>query len=126
MATSDGASRSEHYRLLTTLMDPRRYPANQLAALYHQRWEVEIALFGLKVTLRTADRVLRSQRPEGVEHEIYAYLTVCQILRRVSHHIARRADVDPDRLSFTVVVPVTVSSRATTLHPAPRRSATSC
>ncbi|MFE7527708.1 hypothetical protein ACFU7Y_18620 [Kitasatospora sp. NPDC057542] len=104
VATSDGASRTEHYRLLTTRMDPRRHPADQLAALYHQRWEVEIAFFGLKVTLRTADRVLRSQRPEGVEQEIYAYLNVYQVLRRVSHHSARRVGVDPDRVSFTVAV----------------------
>ena len=104
VATSDGASRTEHYRLLTTLMDPRRHPADQLAALYHQRWEVEIAFFGLKVTLRTADRVLRSQHPEGVEQEIYAYLTVYQVLRRVSHHSARRVGVDPDRVSLTVAL----------------------
>jgi hypothetical protein len=38
VATSDGARRTEYYRLLTTLMDPRRHPADQLAALYHQRW----------------------------------------------------------------------------------------
>ncbi|WP_370270843.1 IS4 family transposase [Streptomyces sp. V4I8] len=104
VATSDGASRTEHYRLLTTLTDHRRYPADLLAALYHQRWEVEIAYFGLKVTLRTADRVLRSQSPDGVEQEIYAYLIIYQVLRRVMHHSARRIDLDPDRISMTVAV----------------------
>lgn len=119
VTTSDGASRSEHYRLLTTLMDPRRYPASQLAALYHQRWEVEIAFFGLKVTLRTADRVLRSQRPDGVEQEIYAYLTIYQVLRRVSHHSERRIGTDPDRVSFTVAVRTARHSVIAADHTAP-------
>lgn len=103
-ATDDGSSRTEHYRLLTTLTDPRRYPADQLAALYQQRWEAEITFFGLKVTLRTADRVLRSHHPGGVEQEIYAYLITYQVLRRACHHSARRLDLDPDRISFTTAV----------------------
>lgn len=57
----DGTSQASTVRLVTTLLDPQRYPAAELAALYHQRWEIETAFYGLKVTLRGPDRVLRSR-----------------------------------------------------------------
>jgi hypothetical protein len=123
VATSDGGERTEHYRLLTTLTDHRRHPAEQLAALYHQRWEIETAYFGLKVTLRAPDRVLRSQNPIGVEQEIYAYLVVYQVLRRGMHHSARLLDVDPDRISFTVVLRAARHSVITADHQRPTDSA---
>ena len=46
------------YRLLTTLLDPARAPAAELAALYHERWEIEVALAELKTGLRGARVVL--------------------------------------------------------------------
>src|SRR5215207_8806801 len=52
------------YRLLTTILDPARAPATELAALYHERWEIEGALAELKTHLRGARMVLRSKTPE--------------------------------------------------------------
>ncbi len=43
----------ERYRLLTTLLDPEEAPAQELAALYHERWEVELVFDELKVHLKT-------------------------------------------------------------------------
>src|SRR5215211_4474715 len=57
------------YRLVTTLLDPTAAPAVELAALYHERWEIEGALAELKTQLRGARVVLRSKTPELVRQE---------------------------------------------------------
>jgi hypothetical protein len=89
------------YRLLTTILDPAAAPANQLAALYAQRWEFETALDELKTHQRGPRLVLRSKKPDGVRQEIYSYLCVHYAIRWLMHTIARSADTDPDRISFT-------------------------
>ena len=52
------------YRLITTILDHEQAPAKELAALYHERWEMETALDELKTHLRGAQIVLRSKTPE--------------------------------------------------------------
>src|SRR4051812_9055520 len=49
------------YRVATTILDPQKAPAAELAALYHERWEIEVALAELKTQLRGARVVLRSR-----------------------------------------------------------------
>jgi hypothetical protein len=88
------------YRLVTTILDPERAPAAELAALDHQRWEVEGALDELKTHQRGAQVVLRSKHPEGVEQEVWAHLLVHYAIRRLMHQAALDQGVDPDRLSF--------------------------
>jgi hypothetical protein len=55
------------YRLITTILNPKLAPAKELAALYHERWEIETALDELKNHLRGAQIVLRSKTPELVQ-----------------------------------------------------------
>lgn len=93
--------KAAHYRLLTTILDPDQAPAYELAALYAQRWELEIALDELKTHQRGAMAVLRSKSPEGVEQEVWAFLLVHYAIRALMHTVATDAGVDPDRLSFT-------------------------
>jgi hypothetical protein len=62
------------YRLLTSILDPAEGPAEELAALYHQRWEIETALDELKTHLRGARIVLRSKTPDLVRQEFYGLL----------------------------------------------------
>ena len=88
------------YRLVTTILDPDQAPAAELAALYHQRWEVEGALDELKTHQRGAQVVLRSKHPEGVEQEVWAHLLVHYAIRKLMHQAALDEGVDPDRLSF--------------------------
>ncbi|MGY5122654.1 IS4 family transposase [Streptomyces sp. 900105755] len=99
-----GACHIRTVRLLTTLLDPKRYPAAELAALYHQRWEIETAYYGLKVTLRGADRVLRSRTVDGIEQELFALLVLYQASRRAITETATTAGLDPDRLSLTIAL----------------------
>jgi hypothetical protein len=88
------------YRLITTILDPTPAPARELAALYHERWEIETALDELKTHLRGAQIVLRSKTPELVEQEFYGLLMAHYAIRGLMHEAALRADEDPDRLSF--------------------------
>ena len=101
---ADGTRYTANYRLATTLTDHRRHPARQLVALYHERWEHEIAYLALHHTL-AAGRVLRSTDPAGLEQEMWALLTVYQALRRaIVTAVESRPGTDPDRASFTTAL----------------------
>lgn len=94
------------YRLLTTILDHEEAPAAELAALYHERWEIETALGELKTHLRGARIVLRSKTPDLVEQEFYGLLMAHFAIRGLMHEAALKADEDPDRLSFLHAVRV--------------------
>lgn len=94
------------YRLLTTLLDPAQVPADELATLYHERWEIETALDELKTHLRGARIVLRSKMPDLVLQETYGLLLAHFAIRGLMHEAALTADIDPDRLSFVHAVRV--------------------
>jgi hypothetical protein len=94
------------YRLLTTILDPQKAPAQELAALYHERWEIETALDELKTHLRGARIVLRSKTPDLVRQEFYGLLMAHFAIRGLMHEAALKADEDPDRLSFVHAVRV--------------------
>jgi hypothetical protein len=89
-------------RLVTTLTDAARYPAGDLAVLYHERWEIETAYLELKSTI-LGGRVLRARTPAGIEQEIYALLVTYQALRTAIADAAAPA-TDPDRASFTIAL----------------------
>jgi Transposase DDE domain/Insertion element 4 transposase N-terminal len=91
----------ERYRLLTTIADPRRAPAHELAALYPQRWEFETTLDELKTHERGPRVVLRSKTPDGVRQEAWGYLCTHYAIRALMAHVANDNGVDPDRISFT-------------------------
>jgi hypothetical protein len=64
---ADGTRYGDSYRLATTLLDHRAYPASALVTVYHERWEHEVAYLALRHTLLNG-RVLRSQDPAGRRH----------------------------------------------------------
>jgi IS4 transposase len=94
------------YRLITTILDPEAAPAPDLAALYHERWEIETALDELKTHLRGAQIILRSKTPELVRQEFYGLLLAHFAIRGLMHDAALTVDADPDRLSFVHAVRV--------------------
>jgi len=87
-------------RLITTILDPAAAPAAELAALYHERWEIETAFDELKTHLRGARLVLRSKTPQLVVQEFYGLMMAHFAVRGLMHEAALKADLDPDRLSF--------------------------
>jgi Insertion element 4 transposase N-terminal/Transposase DDE domain len=91
----------ETYRLITSLLDERAFPAELLAATYHERWEIETALDEVKVHQWAHPRPLRSKHPREVVQEVYGLLLAHLAIRTVMHQAALQEDIDPDRLSFT-------------------------
>lgn len=105
--TLDGVEEAEDiYRLVTTILDPQAAPAQELAALYQERWEIETALDELKTHLRGSRIVLRSRTPDLVRQEFYGLMMLHYAVRSVMHEAAVKADIDPDRLSFLHAVRV--------------------
>ena len=94
------------YRLLTTILDHNAAPAEEMAPLYHERWEIESALDELKTHLRGAQVVLRSKTPDLVRQEFYGLMMAHFAVRGLMHEAALKADDDPDRLSFVHAVRV--------------------
>ncbi len=97
----EGVEQSEPiYRLMTTITDAEMAPAEELAVLYHDRWEIENALDELKTHLRGARTILRSKKPELVLQEFYGFLLAHFAIRGLMHEAALEADIDSDQLSF--------------------------
>ena len=88
------------YRVVTTILEPERAPAAELAAVYHERWELETALDELKTHLRGAKIVLRSKTPDLVRQEFYGLLLTHFAIRKLMHEAALQAKEDADHLSF--------------------------
>jgi hypothetical protein len=95
---ADRKRRTRVITLVTTLLDPERYPAEDLAELYGLRWAVETNLRHLKQTLHLD--VLRCQTPEGVLKELAMVVLVYNLVRRVIWEAARRQEVAAERISF--------------------------
>ncbi len=106
----DVADAEPLYRLVTTILDEAQAPAADLAALYHERWEIEGALAELKTHLRRAQVVLREPdpglgAPGGlVRQEVWGLLLAHFAVRGLMHEAALRGNEDPDRLSFLQAV----------------------
>ena len=98
----DGTRHGGAYRLATTLLDHRAYPAQALVSLYHERWEHEITYLALRHTLLQG-RVLRSGDPAGLEQEMWALLALYQALRiAITDATATMPGTDPDRASYQI------------------------
>jgi len=103
----EGIPRAEPiYRLVTTILDHEAAPATELAALYHERWEIETALDELKTHLRGSRIVLRSKTPDLVRQEFYGLMMAHFAVRGLMHEAALKANEDPDKLSFLHAVRV--------------------
>ena len=88
------------YRLLTTMLEPQQAPAMELAALYHQRWEIEAVFDELKTHLRQSRRVLRSKTPELVQQEFFGWVLAHYAVRWLLHQGATRHRIPHVELSF--------------------------
>jgi hypothetical protein len=84
--------------LVTTLLDPQEYPAEELAKLYGERWQIEVDFRHLKTTMRM--EVLHCKTVEGVLKEMWMYMLVYNLVRQVMLAAAEHQETAPDRISF--------------------------
>jgi len=94
------------YRIITTIQDPKAAPAMELAALYPERWEIEMAFDELKTHLRGRQTLLRSKTPDLVRQELFGLMMAHFAIRGLMHEAALEGEVDPDQLSFIHAVRV--------------------
>ena len=91
----------ERYRLITTLLDPKKAPALELATLYRERWEIESVLDELKTHTLERRRTLRSKTPDGIEQEFYGWLLTHYATCWLMHQAASAHRLKQRELSFT-------------------------
>ena len=86
--------------LLTSLLDAETYPAEELAALYHERWELELGYDELKTELLDREETIRSKTRAGVEQELWGIVLAYNLVRLEMARVAKSAKVEPTRISF--------------------------
>jgi IS4 transposase len=86
--------------LLTSMTDPAEYPAAEIVALYHERWEIELGYGEVKTVMLAREETTRSKTPRGVSQELWGLALAYNLVRLEMERIAEEAGVTPDRISF--------------------------
>jgi hypothetical protein len=115
--------------LLTSLIDPERYPAEELRGLYHVRWELELGFGEVKTDMLERLETIRSKSPATVEQELWGILLAYNLIRLEMARIADELGVEPTQISFVAALRHFVEQwrwAATTMTPGaiPKRLAT--
>jgi hypothetical protein len=88
--------------LLTSLVDAKRFPADELRDLYHERWEIELGFDEVKTDMLDRQEAIRSKTPKGVLQELWAIGLAYNLVRLEMERIAKEAEVAPNRISFVM------------------------
>jgi Insertion element 4 transposase N-terminal/Transposase DDE domain len=102
--TRSGRTKTTLMRVLTTLLDHEACPARDIAVLYAERWQIEIAFLHLKRTVRGPRRPLRGQSPDLARQEAWALLLIHNITATAAARTAGTAGIDPGLIPFTAVL----------------------
>ena len=86
--------------LLTSLHDHKKFPAREMVALYHERWELELGFDEVKTELLEREEALRSKTPRGVAQDLWSLGLLYNLVRLEMEQIAVEAGVPPTRISF--------------------------
>jgi hypothetical protein len=86
--------------LLTSLLDPARYPRDEIVALYHERWELELGFDEVKTEVLERQEAIRSKTAAGVEQELWGIALAYNLVRLEMERAAEIATVPPVRMSF--------------------------
>jgi hypothetical protein len=96
-----GRGAGELFTVVTSITSWEEFPAPEIAAAYHQRWEIEITFDEIETHQRGPAAILRSRSPDMVLQELYGLLTTHYAIRKLMTEAADQAEIDPDQLSFT-------------------------
>jgi hypothetical protein len=86
--------------LLTSLIDAKSFPAHEVVALYHERWEIELSYDEIKTEMLDREESIRSRTPDGVRQEIWGIALAYNLIRLEMERVADQAKVPPSRISF--------------------------
>jgi hypothetical protein len=90
--------------LLTSLIDPVAYPAKEVIALYHERWEIELGYDELKTEMLDRQETIRSRTVKGVEQELWGIFLAYNLVRLEMQRTATRLRVRPTQISFVAAL----------------------
>lgn len=90
--------------LLTSLTDAERYPREEVTALYHERWELELGYDEIKTEMLDREETLRSKSPDAVTQELWGVLLAYNLVRLEMELVADQAKVLPTRISFVAAL----------------------
>jgi hypothetical protein len=90
--------------LLTSMLDPKRYPAAEVVALYHERWEIELGYNEVKRVMLAREESTRSKSPKGVAQELWGLALAYNLVRFEAERVAADAGVLPTRVSFVAAL----------------------
>lgn len=90
--------------LLTSLLDPEKYPAKELAAMYHERWEIELGYDEVKTELLQREEAIRSKKPDNVLQEVWGILLAYNLVRLEIARVAKQVGVPPTQISFVLAL----------------------
>lgn len=94
--------------LLTSLIDSREYPADEIRALYHERWEIELGWGEIKTRMLQRLEAIRSRTPETVTQELWGLLLAYNLVRLEMERVADETGVAPTRISFVAALRLVV------------------
>lgn len=86
--------------MLTSMLDAKAYPARELVALYHERWEIELGYDEIKTEMLDREEAIRCRSPERIRQEVWGILLAYNLVRLEMERVAQEADVEPTRISF--------------------------
>lgn len=90
--------------LLTSLRDPEAYPADEVVAMYHERWEIELGYDEIKTHMLEREEAIRSRTVIGVKQELWGILLAFNLVRLEMAKIADEAEVPAWRISFMMAL----------------------
>jgi len=90
--------------LLTSMLDPERYPAEEIAAIYHERWELELGYDEIKTEMLDREETIRSKSPAAVRQELWGIFLAYNLVRLEMERVADEAGVEPTRISFVAAL----------------------
>lgn len=100
-------SRTETLEVVTTLLDPKAYPASEIGRLYGYRWNAELDILAIKQSLNL-DHV-RCKSPQMIDRELWTTLLAYNMVRWGCAQAARVHDKLPRQMSFTIACNVLLS-----------------
>ena len=90
--------------LLTSLVDATKYPRDELVALYHERWEIELGYDEIKTHMLEREEAIRSRTVKGVKQELWGIMLAFNLVRLEMAKIADEAVLPPWRISFVAAL----------------------